>query len=108
MEANTLVTSTKAAFEGIGCVAKKLKASVQVNHGTSAVITCKPEHLLPVDVSGCKTITFSELQILSATNSKNLPGHVIIGNEVKQWVGIGWVSVGVVTADDLKKYPRVI
>ena len=32
----------------------------------------------------------------------------IVGNEHKHNVGIGWISYGVITEKDLKKYPRVI
>lgn len=40
-----------------------------------------------------KTITFSELRRLSFCNSKRLPKRIVIGNEIKEWVGIGWITV---------------
>jgi hypothetical protein len=36
------------------------------------------------------------------------PLTIIIGNELKQYVGIGWVSQRVITMDDLKRYPRLV
>lgn len=103
-----LVTSKKNEFSGIGCVAKFLKKNVRVNHGTDAVMTCNPKNLSPVDVSMSTKITFSELHRLSFVNSNKLPKRIIIGNEVREYVGIGWVSLGVVTPEDLKKYPIII
>jgi len=31
-----------------------------------------------------------------------------VGNELKHYVGIGWVTEKVITYNDLKLYPRVI
>ena len=109
MEVNTLVTHKRYNKLGIGCVAnvvsngKKLK----VNFGTENVLVCQPKTLKEVDVSECKTISFQDLRRKTLTNTVDLE-YVIIGNEVKQWVGIGFVSCGVVTEDDLKKYFRVV
>jgi hypothetical protein len=108
MEVNTLVTHKKLKSLGIGCISKVLKSSFKVNFGTSDVSTCKENMLEEIDTTECKTISFNELRSLSISNSKDLPEYVIIGNELKHWVGIGWVSQGVVSLSDLKKYKRVI
>lgn len=105
---NSLVRHKKLSSLGIGCVSKVLKNTVKVNFGTDDVIGVKPSLLTQVDTSKCKTIKFDELKRLSISNSPKLPPYVIIGNELKHWVGIGWVSHGVVTAEQLLKYPRVI
>jgi hypothetical protein len=34
--------------------------------------------------------------------------NCIVGNELKEFVGIGWITIRVATEDDLKQYPRVI
>ena len=108
MEVNTLVTHKKLSSLGIGCISKTMKDSCKVNFGLHDVSTCKNSMLVPVDTSNCKTIEWQELRSLSIANSNKLPPYVIIGNELKHWVGIGWVSQRVVTLEDLKRYPRVI
>jgi len=109
METNTLVRHKKLKSLGIGCVSKIMSKSLKVNFGTEDVMNCKAEMLVPVDVSKSKTITFSEFQRKTATNSwSSGKVQVIIGNEVKEYVGIGWISVRVVTDDDLRKYPRIV
>jgi len=107
MKANTLVTHKKLSSLGIGCVAKELKASCKVNFGTHNVITCKKEMLVEVDVSKTKTVPFEKFKhrILQAVSSFNI---CIVGNELKEFVGIYWITKRVVTLDDLKTYPRVV
>jgi hypothetical protein len=80
-----------------------------VNFGTEDVMTCNVKALHEVDVSGCKTMKFSDFKAKSITNSfKNGLVRAIVGNELKEYVGIGWVTIRAVTHDDLTKYPRVI
>jgi hypothetical protein len=92
---------------GIGCVAKELSKSYKVNFGTEDVLTCKKTAVEPIDVSACKTVSFQEFRnrIISEKSKLN---YVIVGNELKHYVGIGWLTERVVTEADLKKYPRVI
>jgi len=106
MNTNDLVTHKKLNI-GIGCVAKVLSKTVEVNFGTDDVKTCSPKMLDLVDVRKCKTISYEKYRktILSAASK---PDMVILGNEVREYVGIGWLSLGVVTLEDLKLYPRVI
>lgn len=96
METNVLVRHKKYQSLGIGCIAKVLKQSVKVNFGTEDVMTCKPQALTIVDTSKCQTITFHEFQqrILHEHSELN---RCIIGNELKEYVGIGWVTLNVVT-----------
>lgn len=105
MEVNTLVRHKGKKFEGIGCVSKVLSKKVKVNHGTEAVMTCDPSQLVLVDVSKCKTMTMREIR--KGFNDCSL-GYVIMGNELKNNVGICLVSHGVVTESDLLKYPRAV
>lgn len=108
MKVAQLVTSTNRQFAGIGCVSKVLKKSVRVNHGTDSVMTCNPQNLSLVNTENCKTLKFSDFKRMSVVNSKDLPSCVIIGNEVNEYVGIGWISRGVVEPEDLKKYPLIV
>lgn len=106
METNTLVKHKKLNL-GIGCISKVLSKSVRVNFGLEDTKTCKPEQLVLIDVSNCKTVTLREFQS-RILNDKSTLNDVIIGNEVKLYVGIGWTTQRVVTLEDLKKLPRVI
>jgi len=106
MNVNSLVTHKKFDL-GIGCIAKVLKNSVQVNFGKDDVKTCKKTALTIIDTSKCKTIDFKDLQTEALVNSDKL-GIVIIGNVVHRWVGIGMVAEKVVTIDDLRKYRRAV
>lgn len=40
-----------------------------------------------------KTIRWSEWQRLSFSNSPRLPGRVWIGEQLYEWVGIGWIPL---------------
>lgn len=106
MNVNTLVKH-KTKNLGIGCISKVLSKSVKVNFGTDDCITVKTEMLTLVDVSKSKTIPFDVLRKQSFLNTvKDSP--VIIGNELKHYVGIGWISKGVITESDLLTYKRAI
>jgi hypothetical protein len=104
---NTLVIHKKLKSLGIGCIAKELKSSYKVNFGLDDVMTCKKDSVEVIDTSKCKTVTFMEYRnrILSDKSTLN---YCIVGNELKHFVGIGWLTRRVVTLEDLKKYPRVI
>jgi hypothetical protein len=104
---NTLVTHKKLKSLGIGCIAKELSKSYEVNFGTMDVLTCKKDAVEIVDTNKCKTVTFLEFRnrILSDKSELN---YAIVGNELKHYVGIGWLTERVVTTNDLQKYPRVI
>jgi hypothetical protein len=104
---NTLVTHKQLRSLGIGCIAKEFSKTYKINFGTMDVFTCKKDAVEIVDVSKCKTVTYKEFRnrILSDNSTLN---RVIIGNELKEYVGIGWITLNVVTMNDLEKYPRVI
>jgi hypothetical protein len=111
METNTLVTHKKLRTLGIGCVSKKLsKGKVKVNFGTDDTMTCSEKALNPIDTSKCKTVSFQKYRnriMMADKTTKNL-NYAIVGNELKHFVGIGWVTQRVVTHGDLEKYPRVV
>ena len=104
---NTLVTHKKLQSLGIGCISKELKKSYRVNFGLHDVKTCSKKSVNIIDTSKCKTISYSEFsrRILSDSSSLN---NCIVGNELKEYVGIGWITLRVIEMEDLKKYPRVI
>ena len=107
MKTNTLVTHKKMKVAGIGCVSKICGKKVKVNFGTEDTMTCAPSMLELVDVSSCKTVSFQEFRTRILSNKSKLD-KCIVGNELKDYVGIGWVTVRAITHEDLKKYPRVI
>ncbi len=109
METNTLVTHKKLGSLGIGCVSKIMSKKVKVNFGTDDTMTCDPKQLNVIDTTKCKTVSLRKFQSrILMSDKNNTIDTVILGNELKHFVGIGWTTQGVVTMDDLKKYPRVI
>lgn len=105
---NTLVKHKKLKSLGIGCISKELKSSYKVNFGSDDVMTCKKDMVEVIDTSCCKTIKFDDFKRMTICNSPDIPNYVIIGNELKQYIGIGWTSQRVVTENDLKIYPRLV
>ena len=108
MEANTLVKHKAHKFLGIGCVAKKLSAKARINFGLDGYMTCSLSCLEELDTTECKTISFEELKRMTVSNSSDTPKYVIIGNELRHYVGIGWVTERVIVEEDLKNFLRVI
>lgn len=104
---NTLVTHKKSSY-GIGCISKILKRGCVVNFGLNDSVCCKSSQLTPLDVSSCKTITFNEVKAMMLSNSDKLPKYLIIGNELQEYVGIGWIKKRIITVEDLTEYQRVI
>lgn len=108
METNTLVRHKQLRTLGIGCISKILGGKkYKVNFGTDDTMTCSEKMLIPVDTTKCKTVSLREYQERILIDKSKLD-YVILGNEVRHFVGIGWMCNRVVTEDDLKKYPRVI
>ncbi len=103
---NALVLHKKHLSWGIGCISKELSKSYRVNFGLDSVKTCAKDAVTVIDTSECKTITLQEYssRILS---DKSTLSHCIVGNEVRHFVGIGWITIKVVSLEDLNKYPRV-
>ena len=104
---NALVRHKKLKTLGIGCISKELKSSYKVNFGLDDVLTCKKNAVEIIDTSKCKTITYSEYRN-RIINEKSTINKCIVGNELKEYVGIGWISLRAINSDDLTKYPRVI
>lgn len=40
-----------------------------------------------------RTITWAELSHLAYCNSRRLPKRVVVDGVVKEWVGIGWITL---------------
>lgn len=104
---NTLVKHKKIKNLGIGCISKELKNSYKVNFGLQDVLTCKKDSLEVVDTSKCKNVSFQEFKNRILSDGSNL-NYAIVGNELMNYVGIGWITLRVVTEDDLTKYTRVV
>jgi hypothetical protein len=107
MTTNTLVTHKSKRDLGIGCVAKVKSKTLQVNFGSNGFLNVKQSDLDLVDVSKCKTISFDRYN-KEVLMSKPSLGYVIVGNEIKEFVGIGWMTIGIVTEEALVKYPRIV
>lgn len=106
---NELVKHKRIAQFGIGCVSKVTSRHIYVNWGTDDTEKHTASQLTAVDTSMCEEVPMSLFRALNITNGwKDDQSVMIIGNEVKHWVGIGWVSRGVVKDSDLKKYPRLV
>jgi len=108
LKQNTLVRHIRLTQLGIGCVAKAMRDTYMVNWGLDKSNKCKRKYLVEVDVSKGSTIKFDEFQKLSVTNSPKIPKRVILGNVVKEYVGIGWIDIKIVEEEDIIKYPRVV
>ena len=80
---------------------------VKVNFGTEDTMTCSVKSLNEIDTSKCKTVSLQKFRNRMLDDKGNL-NRVIVGNELKEYVGIGWVTLRAVTHGDLQKYPRVI
>lgn len=102
---NDLVTHSKRSELGIGVVTKILQKKVEVHFKDWNKFN--PSDLQKIDVSKVKTITFSEFQRQSMLNTVK-DDEMIVGNNVRRYVGIGWTEGRQITLDDLKKYKRVI
>lgn len=104
---NTLVTHLRQTELGIGVIAKKLKSTYKVNFGVNQVMLCKPTDLRLVDISETTSITYKDFKS-RIINDKSTLNNVILGNECLEYVGISWISIGIVTRKDLAMYPRVV
>lgn len=55
-----------------------------------------------------KTVPATELSSLKMTTGNEKRFTIVIdGDDVKEWVGIGWITLHKVTAADRRKYPIV-
>jgi len=108
MKVNDLVYHKHRRLRGIGCISKVLKTKVKVNFGLDGEFTYNPSDLVLIDTSKTKTISFEDFKRMSFINSKKLPEYVIVGNEVRKWIGISWVATRVVKEEDLKTLKRVV
>jgi len=103
---NTLVLH-KSKDLGIGCISKELKNSYRVNFGLNDCKTVKKDMVTVIDTSKCKTVTLKEYssRIMNCDETLN---YVIVGNELRHFVRIGWITTRVIEISDLKKYRRVV
>jgi hypothetical protein len=103
---NTLVLHKKRDL-GIGCIAKEMKDSYKVNFGLVDSFSVKKYLVTVIDTSNCKTITAAQYRnrILDDNSTIN---YAIVGNELRHYVGIGWITHRVIELSDLEKYPRVV
>lgn len=95
---NILVTHKKLNL-GIGCISKEFKNNVAVNFGREDTKKCKLDQLNIIDTSNCKTVTWANYLMRIMRDNSTL-NNVIVGNELKEYVGIGWITLRVITIDD--------
>ena len=106
MKVNQLVNVTGY---NIGVISRVLKKSVEVRFDENTYIKVKPERIRYVDDSATTTIPWSEFIRKSLTHEwDSYKGKIILGNEVKEWVGFGWVTRRIVNDTDLIYWPRVV
>lgn len=105
---NTLVTHKNFPEWGIGCISKELSKTYHINFGKFDNKSVKKELVDIVNTSNCRTISHEEVKYRIFSSKAVLDDIVILGNEVKEYVGIGWITLRVVTLDDLNNYPRVV
>jgi len=87
----------------IGVICRVLKRCVEVRLNSKTFIKFQPEQLEIINTTFCKTVSFSETQSLEPQHSV-----IIFGNELREYVGIGWATMGIINLQDLEKYPRVV
>lgn len=103
---NTLVYHKRNKNWGIGCIADVMSKHYKVNFGTDDVKKVTFSMVEPIDTSKCRTIKYSDFRRMTITNT--VTEKIIIGNELKEYVGIGWLTLRVIKPEDLEKYARLI
>jgi hypothetical protein len=91
----------------IGVITRVLKTKVEVRFKDDTFIKFRPEQIEIVDTHHCETIPYSRYRN-RIIDEKDTLDKAILGNELKQFVGIGWVTVEWVTERLLGMYPRVV
>lgn len=106
---NQLVRHSVLTLNGIGVVVKVLKRSILVKWKGGDYSNAQGHMLRAVELPpGVRKIPYPVFKKWTETGV--VPDDcatVILGNEVRQWVGIGWVDIGLVQEDDLGKYPII-
>ncbi len=93
----------------IGVISRILKTRIEVRFSSECFMKFRPEQIHIVPTDHCETIPFSEFKRKSITNSFSGEARVIVSNEIKHYVGIGWVIEKFVENEsDLLKYPRLV
>jgi hypothetical protein len=105
MKVNTLVR--KSGMNRIGVICRVLKRSVEVRWDQEHFEKVKPESLERVNVAGCRTISFTDFKRQTMLNTVK-ENRVILGNELKEYVGIGWLTNRLINEEDLLSFPRVV
>ena len=90
----------------ICAIAKETKTHYFVNIGTSLQKKVAKSKVIFIDTSNCQEMKYSELKRLMLGNK--LEEKVIIGNELKKFVGIGLITERVIKEADLKTYKRIV
>lgn len=91
----------------IGVITRVSKARVEVRFKDDTFIQFRPEQIEIVDTHHCETVPYSRYR-KRIIDEKDTLDRVILGNELKAFVGIGWVTEDWVTERLLGMYPRVV
>lgn len=105
MKTNTLVK--KPGREEIGVVCRILKKTVEVRWNEMLFEKIRPEKLCICECQGREFIGFTDFKRQTFTNTVEKT-RVILGNELKEWTGIGWVKLRLISEKDLSSYPRIV
>ena len=84
---------------GIGQVLKVLTKAVKAKFGLNNeyIVTIQPKDLVELDTNGVKRMTYFE--------ATKYTDDIIVGNLIKNYVGIGWITIRIVNENDLLKFP---
>ena len=91
----------------IGVITRVLKTRVEVRFKDDTFIKFRPEQIETIATHHCETVAFSRYQARILNQDQELD-RVILGNELKKFVGVGWVTEDYVTERLLGMYPRVV
>lgn len=91
---------------GIGVIIQARRRSALVKFGLDTSPFPNSDLDL-IDTSHTKTIPLWELKKQTALGKPAYP-KIIIGNQLHEYVGIGYIAIKIINEDDLHMYPRVI
>ena len=107
LETNTLVRHKEKPNLGICCTSKIKGNKIVINVGIDEQLSVHVDKLELIAISHCKTKTYQEFKNRVLNNDETF-NYCIVGNELKHFVGIGWITKRVITESDLSNYPRIV
>lgn len=106
---NQLVRHAVLTLNGIGVVIRPVKRGIKVKWA-DGIVSDVPSHFLRVvDIpKDAKTVRLQDVQAWTAAGKVPEGFDILVfGNEVKMWVGTGWVTIEAAEEKDLGLFPIV-